>query len=197
MITNEPKVDLCFSVFGKFLPVDHGFALYGSVSRVLPTIHEDREVGLKLVRGRYVGHGLLDISPASELILRLPISMVGQYLALAGANLEVAGHRLRVGVPHTRALIPAAALYSPLVTTKNGQDQQRFEAEARSQMANLAVKGRLTTGKRRTFQVHGKQVVGYEALVTELTAPESILLQEEGLGGRRKLGCGFFDPWKD
>jgi len=196
MISNEPKVDLCFLILGKFLPVDHGFALYGAVSRVLPIIHDDPEVGLQLMRGRYVGQGLLDISPTSELVLRLPISKVGQYLALAGTNLEVAGHSLRVGVPHTRALIPAVALYSPLVTTKNGQDQQRFEAEARRQMAKLAVKGRLTTGKRRTFQVHGKQVVGYEALVTELTAPESLLLQEQGLGGRRKMGCGFFEVWR-
>lgn len=192
----EPKVDLCFPVLGKLLSVDHGFALYGAISRVLPVIHEDRDVGLKLVRGRYVGNGLLDISPASELVLRLPVSRVGQYLGLAGKKLEVSGHGLRVGVPHTRALIPATALYSPLVTTRNGQVQERFEAEIRSQIAKLALKGQLAIGKRRTFQMHGKQVVGFEVLVSELTAPESILLQEHGLGGRRKMGCGFFEVWK-
>ncbi|MDZ7262078.1 MAG: type I-MYXAN CRISPR-associated protein Cas6/Cmx6, partial [candidate division KSB1 bacterium] len=177
-------------------PVDHGFALYGSLSRVLPVIHEDREVGLKLVRGRYVGNGLLDISPNSELVLRLPGSKVGQYLGLAGKNLEVAGHILRVGVPQTRALVPAVALYSPLVTTKNGHDPARFEKEIKNQMARMKLKGRLHIGRRRTFQVHGKQVVGFEVLVTELTAPESILLQEQGLGGRRKMGCGFFERWR-
>ncbi len=193
MITKEPKVDLCFSVLGKFLPVDHGFALYGAISRVLPIIHDDPEIGLKLIRGRYVGQGLLDISPSSDLVLRLPIGKVRQYLPLAGKKLEVAGHPLQVGVPRIRALIPAAVLFSPLVTTKNGLDPVRFEAEARGQMAKAGVKGRLTVGKRRTFQVHGKQVVGYEVLVTELTAPESIILQEKGLGGRRKMGCGFFE----
>lgn len=192
----EPKVDASYSVLGKLLSVDHGYALYGAISRVLPVIHEDREIGMKLVRGRYIGNGLLDISPASELVLRLPINKVRQYLGLAGKKLEVLGHGLRVGAPHTRALIPAAALYSPLVTTRNGQDQERFAAEARSQMARLDLKGQLAIGKRRTFQVHGKQVVGYEVLVSELTAPESILLQEQGLGGRRKMGCGFFEVWR-
>jgi len=192
----EPKVDLSFPVLGKLLQVDHGYALYGAISRVLPVIHEDREIGLKLVRGRYVGNGLLDISPASELVLRLPINKVGQYLGLAGKKLEVLGNDLRVGVPHPRALIPAAALYSPLVTTRNCQDQERFEAEVRSQMVRLELKGRLTIGKRRTFQVHGKQVVGYGVLVSELTAAESIRLQEQGLGGRRKMGCGFFEVVK-
>jgi len=43
--------------------------------------------------------------------------------------------------------------------------------------------------------VHGKQVVGYPVLVSELTPEESILLQENGLGGRRKMGCGFFEAF--
>lgn len=188
-------IDLCFQVRGNYLPVDHGFALYGAISRVLPVIHADREVGLKLVRGRYVGHGLLDISPASELVLRLPVSKVGRYLGLAGKKLEVSGHPLWVGVPSIRPLIAAVALYSPLVTTRNGHDQQRFEKEIQSQLARLDFKGRLHIGRRRTFQVHGKQVVGYEVLLMELTAPESIRVQEQGLGGRRKMGCGFFEGW--
>lgn len=196
MVGYQHKVDLSYPVLGKLLSVDHGFALYGAISRVLPIIHGDQDVGLKLVRGRYIGNGLLDISPTSEMVLRLPISKVGQYLGLAGKKLEVLGQNLRFGVPHTKALIPAAALYSPLVTTRNGQDQERFEAEVRSQMAKLQLKGRLAVGKRRTFQVHDKQVVGYEVLVSELTAHESILLQEQGLGGRRKMGCGFFEVWR-
>lgn len=190
---SESRIDLCFPVLGEFLPVDHGFSLYGAISRVLPVIHADREVGLKLVRGRYVGHGLLDISPASELVLRLPVSKVGQYLGLAGKKLEVSGHPLRLGVPSARPLIAAVALFSPLVTTRNGHDRQRFEKEIQSQLAGLGIKGRMHIGRRRTFQVHGKQVVGYEVLLTELTPKESIRLQEQGLGGRRKMGCGFFE----
>ena len=196
MIGYEPKVDVSYPVLGKLLAVDHGYALYGAISRVLPVIHEDQEIGLKLVRGRYIGNGLLDISPASELVLRLSISKVRHYLVLAGKKLEVLSHNLRVGVPNTRTLNPATALYSPIVTTRNGQEQERFEAEVRSQMASLDLRGRLAIGKRRTFQVHGKQVVGYEVLISELTAPESIRLQEQGLGGRRKMGCGFFEVWR-
>lgn len=193
----EPKVDLCFQVLGHTLPVDHGFTLYGAVSRVLPFIHKEGDVGLKLIRGRYIGNGVLDISPYSELVLRLAISRVRDYLNLAGKTLDVAGQTVRVGVPRTKALIPAAALYAPLVTSKNGHDQSRFETEMRNQMSAVGAHGKLTVGKRRTFQIHGKQVVGYSLLVSELTAEESILLQERGLGGRRKMGCGFFEPWTE
>jgi CRISPR-associated protein Cas6 len=192
----EPKVDLYFQALGQTLPVDHGFALYGAISRRLPFIHEDPDIGLKLIRGRYVGDGMLDISPYSELVLRLPINKVGSYLKLAGKTLEVMGQKMTIGVPKTKALIPAVALYAQLVTTKNGHDQNRFEAEIKSQMEKMNIQGKPTVEKRRTFQVHGKQVVGYSVLVTELTAEESIVLQENGLGGRRKMGCGFFEVWE-
>jgi CRISPR-associated protein Cas6 len=193
----DVKVDLCFKVMGTRIPVDHGFALYGALSRVLPFIHEDNDgLALKLVRGRYVGEGLLDITPHSELVLRVSADRIGSFLPLAGKPLDVLGSRLSVGVPVTRSLIPAAVLHSPLVTTRNGEDQARFESELQRQMEHMGAHGRLSVGRRRTFVVHGKQVVGYAVLVSELTAEESIILQEQGLGGRRKMGCGFFEVWK-
>lgn len=193
---SDPKVDLCFQVLGKTIPVDHGFALHGAMSRILPHFHEDQTVGIKLIRGRYIGDGMLDISPYSELVVRLPIGHISQYIQLAGKRLEVLGQSLTVGVPKTRALVPAVALYSHLVTTRNGDIQERFEKEIVRQMGELEIQGRFSVGERKTFQVHGKQVVGYSFLVSELNAEESVKLQEVGLGGRRKMGCGFFEPFE-
>lgn len=189
-------INLHFQVIGKQLKVDHGFSLHAAISRVLPVFHDDREVGIRLLRGKYVGDGMLDISPWSSLLFRLPVSGLPSYIPLAGKTLEVTGALLRVGVPQTSTLIPSVALYAHLVTTRNGQDPSRFKDEIGRQMESMGVKGRFSVGNRRTFQVHGKQVVGYSMLVDELTAGESITLQERGLGGRRKMGCGFFEPWK-
>lgn len=195
-MTDEPKVDLCFRIVGSRLAVDHGFALYGSLSRALPMLHETPDIGVKLIRGRYAGSGMLDISPHSALVLRMPVDRVGQCVALAGKTLEILGERLTIGVPQAKQLIPAVALYAQIATTKNGSDPSRFETEAKTQMKRIGVEARLAIGKRRTFAVHGKQVVGYSVLVTELDAVESIALQEHGIGGRRKMGCGFLEVWK-
>jgi CRISPR-associated protein Cas6 len=192
----DPKVDLCFQVLGKTIPVDHGFALHGAISDVLPHFHDDKAVGLKLIRGRYIGDGMLDISPHSELVLRLAVDRISQYIQLAGKHLQILGYNLTIGVPNTKALVPAVALYSHLVTTRNGNSQERFEKEIAKQQDNLNIKGNFSVGERKTFRVHGKQVVGYSLLVSELNAEESIILQENGLGGRRKMGCGFFEPYK-
>jgi len=193
-MTTKMKVDLRFQVFGQSVKVDHGYALFAAISRILPLFHESGDIGLRLIRGRYMGNGQLNISPASNLVFRLPVSKVAEYINLAGKTLDLDGHQLRIGVPNSQALVPATALYSHLVTTKNGYDQERFEEEMKRQMKTLDCKGKLSVGKRKTFKLHGKQVVGYSALVFELIAEESINLQEQGLGGRRKMGCGFFEP---
>jgi CRISPR-associated protein Cas6 len=192
----EMKIDLRLQIFGSTLNVDHGYALFSAVSKELPQFHEAGDVGMGLIRGKYIGQGQLSISPSSSLSFRLPISQVAEYINLAGKSLDIDGQLLRVGVPSSHSLIPSPALYAHLVTSRNAQDQNRFAAEMARQLATMDCKGELTIGKRRTFKVHGKQVVGYSVLVSELTADESIALQENGLGGRPKMGCGFFLPWQ-
>ncbi len=51
--------------------------------------------------------------------------------------------------------------------------------------------------RRRVLMIKGKRIVGFSVLVTGLNAEESIRLQEAGLGGRSKMGCGFFVPVKE
>lgn len=47
---------------------------------------------------------------------------------------------------------------------------------------------------RRTLRIRDKEVVGFALRMENLTAEESICLQEQGLGGRRRFGCGLFIP---
>ena len=35
-----PVVDVSFALTGNTIPVDHGYALYGAVSRIIPAFHE-------------------------------------------------------------------------------------------------------------------------------------------------------------
>jgi CRISPR-associated protein Cas6 len=195
-------VDLHFRVQGGRIDVDHGYALYGAVSRVLesaddPWLHAADDVGLLLVRGRYIGEGKLALGRSARFGLRLPAEKITRALALAGKRLEINGDRFLVGTSATSALKPAAALYAHVVTTKNGEDEGRFDAEIKRQLESLAIRGKATRGPRRIVSVKDKKVVGYSLLVGELTAEESIRLQERGLGGRRKMGCGVFLPRRD
>jgi CRISPR-associated protein Cas6 len=194
-------VDLFFRVQGKELDVDHGYALYAAISRILEHeedrwLHAADHVGLHLLRGRYLGQGRLLLNPRAQLGLRLPVNLIYRALKLAGKRLEVNGDSLWVGTSTTTALIPASVLYAHIVTTKHGDNEYRFDSEIQWQLHKLNIKGKPIRGPRRILTIKDKKVVGYSLLVRELTAEESIQLQEHGLGGRRKMGCGVFVPWK-
>lgn len=191
-----PHVDLAFRVMGITLPVDHGYALYSSISRLVPEIHNAKEIGVHPVRGRYVGDGSLRLSPSSRLIFRLPDDHIQPFLKLAGRSLEVDDHRLRVGVPETRVLRPAANLYARLVTIKGFMEPDTFLEAARRKLQEMGVTADLRVGERRTLRVKDKQVVGFEITALGLDAEDSIRLQEAGIGGRRHMGCGVFVPFR-
>jgi len=194
-------VDLYFHLQGKQIDADHGYALYGAISRVLESpdnkwLHAAEDVGLLTVRGRYVGQGKLALGRNARFGLRLPTERIPKVLPLAGKGIEINGDKLLVGTTTTSALIPAPVLYAHVVTTKNGKDEARFDEEIQRQLQALDIEAAPQRGPRRIISIKDKKVVGYSLLVTGLTADESIRLQERGLGGRRKMGCGIFLPMK-
>ncbi|MCY3012210.1 MAG: type I-MYXAN CRISPR-associated protein Cas6/Cmx6 [Planctomycetota bacterium] len=197
MITNEPYVDLSYRIRSNSpLWSDHGFSLFGAISRLFPDAHEANGIGILPIAGSQIGERRIQLNEHSRLTLRIPSGDIARWLPLAGKTVDVAGVSLQVGIPEIRVLIPATALRSRLVTTKNCQDQSRFEAEIRRQLTaiGVSIQAIVSVGKRRTIRIHGKEVVGYELIIEGLTADESIAIQTAGLGGRRHMGCGVFVP---
>ena len=192
-----PFIDLAFRLNASVVPVDHGYALYAALSRIVPEIHEAKSLGVHPIRGIYSGNGMLQLSESSRLVLRLQDEEIHVYLKLAGKRLKVGEHSLGVGVPEIRMLRPVASLRARLVTIKGFLQEEEFVAAVKRHLEQLDVNGQVHLGTRRTFQIKDKQVVGFEMGVTQLTAEESLTLQEQGLGGRRKMGYGVFVPWGD
>lgn len=211
-------VDVHFRLHGLagpnvLVPADHGYALFGALSRLLPWLHGDPRVGIHPIRGQLVGSRALALTPASTLAFRLPAGLVAGVLPLAGQSLDLEGTVLRIGLPRVRALKPSPTLQSRLVVIKGMLDPDAFLESARRQLASLGIDGepalvRRSSGSpvegkggnasmpwiRRTLRVRDKEVVGYALRVTRLSPKSSIRLQSYGLGGRRRFGCGIFLP---
>ncbi len=203
-------IDLLFPVVGTRLPTDHGYPLYAALSRALPCLHGDSvKVGIAAIPGPHIGNGLLQINPKySRLRLRLDSSDLPRVLPLAGKGLEVMGHRIRLGVPQVAALCPVPALISRAVTIKKATEAGTFQEVARKQLDELGVGGRLSVPEhirkngqrepiRRVVRIKEVRIVCFSLLVEGLEPEESLRLQEVGLGGRRRIGCGFFVPVKE
>lgn len=196
-------VDLSFQLAGtNAIAADHGYALYGAVSRLLPLVHAENGVGVHPIRGRQVGNRQLALMPWSTLSLRVAESEIASMLPLAGRALRLGNSSIRVGVPTVHALVPATALRSRLVVIKvanirpDSVTDEQFAEAARRQLADLGISSEsiITIGKRRTLRVKQRELVGYEVVVEGHTAEESVTLQEKGIGGKRHMGCGVFLP---
>ena len=117
-MTNSSHVDLAFPVRGQVLPRDHGYQLYGAISRVIPDIHGANWVAVHGIAGRLVGPDVLGLQPIGWLRVRVPADRIPKLLALAGTQLEIGGHVIFVGVPSVHALAPAAVLDARLVVIR-------------------------------------------------------------------------------
>jgi len=206
-----------FSVTGDTIPADHGYFLHSALSEHLPFHHDDKQRGLTGVHpisGTLCGGRKLAITDRSRLVIRVAADRVADYLELCGKKLAIGDGVITVGVPSSRRLVPAAALWSRLVTIKGFTSPPEFLDTAKKQLRELGIEGkaRLITRKgvsskegrtdnlakspfvKRTLNIKGRDVVGFSLLVDELAAEESLELQMAGLGGRRSMGCGIFLP---
>lgn len=200
-------VDLVFPVTGGRLPVHHGYALYGCLSRVLPSLHNGGlSFGLGLITGQYVGQGMLHIeSRMSVMRLRLGSDDIPKVMQLAGKVLELDGERLRLGVPHIEALTVSSDLLSHFVTIKHAEDANAFQTSARKKLDEIGIGGTvtipsITTGprkgepRRQILRVKHAVLVGYAMRVSGLTDDESIRLQSATHFAKRHMGAAFFIP---
>ena len=223
-------IELQFPALGSEILADHGHALYGAISHLVPKIHA-AEMPLRIgpLRGSYVGNGKLRLEPrGSRLCIRVRPDDLPLLLPLAGKSLNLDGHAVRLGVPEVAGLVPAPTLFARLVVlkasspkqdaavkksrdvekTKRYQEPAEFLAAIRRELERQGIGAEADlplheagdhVGQpcRHVVRIHKKKIVGFSVLVQGLTAEESLTLQEKGIGGRSKMGCGFFVPVKE
>jgi len=192
-------VDVAFPARGDTIPLDHGYLLFGALSRLLPELHAEAEWGIHRVYGERLGPGVLRLLEQSNVRLRVPGSRIGDLLPLAGAALDVGGHRILLSAPRVFPLVPAATLRSRLVVVKKfHEDPDAFVDAFRRQLAAYPDLGQpagsveVDVGERRVLRVADHTIVGFPVLLSGLQADASLAVQRRGLGGRRHMGAGIF-----
>ncbi len=203
-------VEVTFPVLGDTLPVMHGYALYSSLARKVPGLHDPTaSLSIGPIPGDYIGKGLLRLHRSSKLRCRLPADAIPILLPLAGHATEVAGHRIRLGVPSVQALVPTSALAARLVAMKihgiPDPSLEQFLAAVRRRLAEREILGEpsvpvVRSGPnagqplRRIIRVKDCILTGFALHVSGLSPEDSLRLQAESPFGKRRMGCGFFVP---
>ena len=203
-LVNQIYVELSFSITGQSLPADHGYGLYSAIAHLAPQIHEREGVSILTITGIPDRQGKIFLTERSNLRIRLPYECMPMVYHLAGKQLSIGSHSIRLGIPQIFMLRPADRLRARIVTIKNHLEPESFLAAAQLQLEALGIIGDAIVpldieGKpdRKTIKIKTYSVVGFGLEVSGLSEGDSIKLQILGLGGKHRMGCGVFVPMKE
>ncbi|WP_286393555.1 type I-MYXAN CRISPR-associated protein Cas6/Cmx6 [Pseudanabaena mucicola] len=203
-LVNQIYVELSFSITGQSLPADHGYGLYSAIAHLAPQVHEQDGLSILTIAGIPDRQGKIFLTERSHLRIRLPYECMPMVYHLAGKQLSIGSHSIRLGIPQIYMLRPADRLRARIVTIKNHQEPESFLEAARLQLEALGIVGDAIVPldvegnpDRKTIKIKTYSVVGFGLEVSGLSEEDSVKLQILGLGGKHRMGCGVFVPMKE
>lgn len=181
---------------GRRIPLLHQYQTLSAIARVIPSIHQENQIGIHPIRGIRLEPGYLEMTRDSALTVRTPVDRVPSLLVLSGKKFDIGGFEIRLGVPQVLSLDPSRCLRSFLVTIKGYLESNAFENGVRRQLqaATISPSVVVSIGPRRILRIKEATIVGYEVQLDGLSPSDSLLIQQHGIGGRRHMGCGLFNP---
>ncbi|MEB3828827.1 type I-MYXAN CRISPR-associated protein Cas6/Cmx6 [Phormidium sp. CCY1219] len=201
--SKSPYVELSFGITGESLPADHGYGLLAAISHLVPELHGIPGLSIETIMGIPDRQGKITLTERSRLRIRLSTDRVDLACLLAGKKLTIGNSDIWLHIPQILLLQPAARLRSRIVTIKGYQDPEPFLEAAQRQLEQLGIQGTLAIPlnaegepARKAIKIKKYSVVGFGLEIIDLTEEHSLQLQAIGLGGKRRMGCGIFVPFR-
>lgn len=199
-LIQNPYIELAFPVMGQSLPIDHGYQLYSALKYRLMQLKDWDDISIKTISGkcdRYIRNEI-NLTDRSELIIRLPAEKVPFVYSFSGKSFTIGKHKIRLGIPEMNFIKPKFQLRSHIVVIRGYEEPDTFLEAAKRQIEELNVRADIKLiakqdgiPKRKTIRVK-QTLIGFGVEVKNLSESDSILLQQKGLGGKQKMGCGVF-----
>ncbi len=199
-LIENPYIELAFPVMGQNLPIDHGYQLYSALKYRLMQLKDWDDISIKIILGKLDPNkrNELNLTDRSKLIIRLPSEKVPSVYSFSGKSLTIGKHKIRLGIPEMNFLQPKPNLRSHIVVIRGYQEPQSFLEAAKRQLEELKIDAKIQlitkqdgTPKFKTVKVK-QTLIGFGVEANNLRETDSIILQEKGLGGKHKMGCGVF-----
>jgi CRISPR-associated protein Cas6 len=196
----NPYIELVFPVVGQNLPIDHGYQLYSALKYKLMQLQDWDNISVKTISGKLDRNirNEINLTDRSQLMIRLPADKVPFVYSFSGKSLTIGKHKIRLGIPAINFIQPKSKLRSHIVVIRGYEEPQSFLEAAQRQLNELNIQTNIKLilnkngiSKRKTIRVK-QTLVGFGMEVSNLNEADSIVLQEQGLGGKQKMGCGVF-----
>lgn len=186
-------IDVAFPLECSRLPREHRRALAAALQAALPWLAEQPHAWLHRINVAACEGDFALLSGRSRLTLRVPRARAADAMALAGTELMIERHALRLGSPRARELLPHATLYSHLVAAGDADEVDFLRAMA-IELEALDALCRCICGRRQAAEAG--TLAGFSLMLDGLSRSASLRVLEAGLGNERRIGCGLFVPHK-
>ena len=201
LVDVNPYVNARFDVFGKVIDIDHVYALYSAFCHQEPLLHQIQGIGMTAITGSPTPQGLLKLTPDSHFIFRVLAEQVPLIYPLSEQPVKLGKYEIEFGIPKIELLQRASRLRSRMVVIRGYQEPEAFLQAAKRQLNQLEIEGELrilqrSDGKfnRKTIKVRQQTLIGFGVEINGLSSEDSLILQQKGIGGKPKMGCGIFLP---
>jgi CRISPR-associated protein Cas6 len=204
----DDVADAVFAIECRQLPVDHAFELAAALRAAHPWIGEVPGLAVQPIHvaGSQNGwerpeHGtgsFLRPSRRTRLAIRADHAGVERLIdTLPGTRIALGGHALTLGEGRRRPLSKETCLHARYVVASPEQDEEAFLREAARALAGIGVRVRKALcGKTLALHTPDGPLVTRSLMLADLQVEESFIVQREGLGPQRLMGCGVFLPHK-
>lgn len=196
-------VDFAYRIECPTLPLEHAYALSSALQAALPWLADEETAGVHLIHGAESGNGwmrpqdpeheLLHLSRRTRMTLRLPKDRVVDAQALTGQTLDIAGYPLRVGEGSVKLLSTSGTIFARYVVDEQAAGEEAFIRSVAEQLQRVGIKVRkMMCGRTHVLKTPDHDVLTRSIMIADLDKPDSVRIQELGVGPHRKLGCGLF-----
>ena len=132
--------------------------------------------------------------------LRVPRHRIDDARALSGETLDIGGYRLEVGDARVKLFSTLPTQFARYVVVPEGianDDEEAFMRYAATRLRELGIRVRkLLCGRAHAIGHPGGPLFTRSVMLADLEADEAVLLQQQGIGEHKKIGCGLFIPHK-
>lgn len=187
--------DVQFDLKGTLLPIDHGYALFTELANLLPWFADEPLGGVHAIHGADTGHGELILNRRTKLMVRITSARAPELMQLSGQTIHVGGSKLEIGAGKIRPLSRHTPLFSHCVAT-GSEDELAFTNDIIRLLDEMKIDSRFICGKRQAIRTPDGVASGFSLMLHGLPVEHSFLVQQQGLGKYRKIGCGIFIPHK-
>lgn len=203
----DDVLDVSFAISCKRLPHDHAWLLYKAVENALPWFNDDAISGIHPIHVAESANGwmrpddddqLLIPSRRTRMHIRIPKTRLDDALELTDNTLDIGGHPLTVGKAKEKPLVNASVIFSRYVLSDKAEEENDFLQRMANEINNLSgvkVK-KMLCGKSHWINTDNGSEYARHLMIADLDSDPAIRIQQYGLGGGRKFGCGVFVPHK-